>query len=158
MLYRPYKPEDFPELYRVEETCFVPPFRFSRSYIRQIIDGPNSATWIAEENGSIAGFAVIEWTGDPSPQAYIQTIEVLPEFRGMGAAGELMRRLEKSAIEAGAGLIWLHVDAENHAAIRLYEKERFVLHRREANYYPRGRDALVYRKLLAHRGSWTIQR
>lgn len=151
MLYRLYQPVDFELLYAVEVACFQPPFRFSRSYLRQIIDGPNSATWIAEENGSIAGFAVVEWTSDLNRSAYIQTIEILAEFRRVGTAGELMMRLEQSAIDAGAGLIWLHVDTENQAAIRLYEKAGFVLHGREENYYPRGRDALVYRKHLANR-------
>ena len=149
MLYRPHKSEDFAELYRVEEECFEPPFRFSRSYLRQIVSSPNSATWIAEENGAIAGFAAIEWTNDSrNRSAYIQTIEILPKFRRMGVAGELMRRLEDSAGLAGAGFIWLHVDAENTVAARLYEKDGYVLNGREEKYYPRGRDALIYKKPL----------
>ena len=150
MLYRLYRPEDFAELYRVEEACFVPPFRFSRSYMSQIVASPDAATWMAEEDGTIAGFAVVEWAVESKqPKAYIQTIEVLPGFRRLGVAGELMRRLEDSAIKAGAGLIWLHVDAENAAAIHLYEKDGFTLQGREKDYYPRGRAALVYIKALA---------
>ncbi len=49
MLYRLYQPGDFPALYAVEELCFEPPFRFSRTYMRQLIESPNAATWIAEE-------------------------------------------------------------------------------------------------------------
>jgi len=60
-----------------------------------------------------------------------------------------MRRLEDSAALAGAGLIWLHVDVENTAAARLYEKDSFVLKGRAEKYYPRGRDALIYEKLLS---------
>ena len=154
MRYRPYKPEDFSDLYRVEEACFQPPFRFSRSYMRQIVSSPNSATWIVEENGSLAGFAVVDWTVEStSRSAYIQTIEVLPIFRRMGAARELMRLTEESAVKAGANTIWLHVDVENVAAIHLYESGGYILQDREEKYYPRGRDALIYRKLLERIGA-----
>ena len=33
MLYRPYQPGDFVQLYAVEELCFDPPFRFDQQYI-----------------------------------------------------------------------------------------------------------------------------
>jgi ribosomal protein S18 acetylase RimI-like enzyme len=150
MLYRLYKPVDFNDLYRVEEACFEPPFRFSRSYMRQIVASTEAATWMAEENGTIAGFAIVEWAIDSAnPSAYIQTIEVLLKFRRMGVAGELLRRLEGSAIESGARLIWLHVDVENTAGIHLYEAQGFMRQGREENFYPRGRDALIYAKPLS---------
>jgi ribosomal protein S18 acetylase RimI-like enzyme len=63
-------------------------------------------------------------------------------------AGELMRRLEDSAALASARFIWLHVDLENTAAARLYERDGFVLNGKAEKYYPRGRDALIYKKLL----------
>jgi ribosomal-protein-alanine N-acetyltransferase len=149
MLYRLYQPDDFAQLYAVEEICFQPPFRFSRAYMRQVVTSQNAATWMAEENGAIAGFSVVEWSIESNETiAYIQTIEVLPEFRRMGVAGELMRRLEESAIKSGAQLIWLHVDAENTAAQCLYETHGYTRQGREENYYPRGRAALVYAKQL----------
>ena len=54
--------------------------------------------------------------------AYIATIEVLPMFRRQGIGAELLRRLEGSANAERAIAIWLHVDMENAAAIRLYER------------------------------------
>jgi ribosomal-protein-alanine N-acetyltransferase len=150
MLYRSYQPDDFDQLYAVEEICFRPPFRFSRVYMRQIVSSTDAATWIAEEGGTIAGFAIVEWLVESNDAtAYIQTIEVLPEFRRVGVAAELMRRLEASAIEAGARFIWLHVDAENSTAQRLYERHGYTRQGREENYYPRGRAALIYVKPLA---------
>ena len=97
----------------------------------------------------MAGFAVAEWAGTPDGlMAYIRTIEVLPEARGQGIAGELLGRAAGSARDAGADLIWLHVDAENAAAIRLYEAAGFQCEGREENYYPKGRAALIYIKTL----------
>jgi ribosomal-protein-alanine N-acetyltransferase len=145
MLYRPYRPTDFDALYAIEEVCFQPPLRFGRGYMRQLVSAKNSATWIAEENGGMAGFAIVEWA---EGIAYIQTLEVLPERRGTGVGGELLRLVEGSAHASNAELIWLHVDAENGGAIQLYERGGYAYENRREKYYAGGRAALVYAKRL----------
>ena len=150
MLYRPYQPDDFAALYAIEEACFEPLLRFTRRYMRQLLKRADAAAWVVEEEGLMAGFAIVGWSGPPAAIfAYIETIEVLAEMRGKGLGGELLRRIEASALAAGAGLIALHVDAANAAAIRLYEAHGYELAGREENFYPLGRAALIYRKLLA---------
>lgn len=147
MEYRLYKPDDFAALYAIEEICFHPPLRFGRRYLQWLVNAPNSATWIAEDQGVMAGFGIVEWT--PSIRglsAYIQTIEVLPAYRGRGAGRELLQRIEESARRAGATTLWLHVDATNGTAIRLYESHGFLAVGEEKNYYAAGRDALIYRQ------------
>lgn len=147
MLYRPYKPEDYDQLYALEELCFESPQRFSRRYMRQLISRTNAATWIAEEDGRLTGFAIVEWAKRKSGvTAYIQTIEVAPEARSRGVGRELLSRIERSARGAGAVLIWLHVEAANAGAIRLYESHGYRCENREENYYPKGRAALIYGK------------
>ena len=149
MLYRPYKPEDFDQLYALEKLCFEPPTRFSRRYMRQLVCRANAATWIAEEDGRLTGFAIVEWAERKNGiTAYIQTIEVAPEARGRGVGRELLGRIEDSARLAGAGLIWLHVEETNAAAIRLYEAQGYHCESRQENYYPLGRAALIYGKRL----------
>ena len=149
MLYRPYESGDFAALYAVEELCFEPPFRFSRAYMRQLVHHRDAATWIAEEAARLAGFAIVEWAGEPDETAaYIATIEVHPAWRRRGIGAELLRRVEASAIAAGAQTIWLHVDAENSAAIRLYESRDYLRQGREERFYTRHRAALVYSKKL----------
>lgn len=144
MNYRLYTPADFDALYAIEEACFKPPFRFPRSYMRQLVSDPETATWVAEQQSSMAGFAIVEWgEGKQGPVAYIQTLEVLPSHRGQGIGSELLRRMESSARAAGAQSIWLQVDAENASAIRLYSSHGFILKGREENYYPQGRAALI---------------
>jgi len=122
VLYRLYTPQDFDALYVLEEHCFEPPVRYSRRYMRLLVSRSNTATWIAEEAGQMAGFAIVEWNQQPDEvSAYIQTIEVAPERRGCGVGHELLGRTESSARRAGACLIWLHVREANASAIRLYE-------------------------------------
>jgi ribosomal-protein-alanine N-acetyltransferase len=150
--YRSYKPEDFDELYALEEVCFAPPFRFSRRTMRALVQRANAATWIAEEDGRMAGFAIAGWSERKSEvTAYIQTIEVAPEVRGRGVGAELLDCIEGSARAAGASLIWLHVEATNAAAIKLYESHGYFCEGRREKYYPEGRAALIYRKRLDSR-------
>jgi ribosomal-protein-alanine N-acetyltransferase len=147
--YRLYKPEDFAALYAIEEVCFQPPHRFSRNYMRQLIRQPRAATWIAEEEQRMCGFGVVEWTREATGVvAYIQTLEVTPESRGQRLGGELLSRMENSASDAKAEMIWLHVDAENAGAIRVYEKHGYQLKGRQPGYYGRGSVALIYAKSM----------
>jgi ribosomal protein S18 acetylase RimI-like enzyme len=142
-------PEDFAELYAVEEVCFQPPFRFGRGYMRQLVRDPDAATWVAEDDGGMAGFAIVQWgreTGEVI--AYLMTIEVMPESRERGVGAGLLLHSEGSARAAGAVRIWLHVDEENASAIRMYQRHGYVFEGRHENYYPRGRAALVAEKLL----------
>lgn len=150
MQYRPYKPEDFEALYALEEVCFQPPFRFGRGYMRSVVRRANAATWIAaEEDGTIAGFAIVLWEKRRGGiRAYIETLEVRPELRGRGMGGELLRRCEESARAANVESIWLHVDSENDAAMRLYRSHGFERLGRVEGYYPEGRAAEVYAKML----------
>lgn len=149
MLYRRYTPEDFDQLYAIEEACFQPPLRFGRRYMRQLVSSFDAATWIAEENGGVVGFGLVEWVEEAERAvAYIQTLEVAPDLRGQGVGGELLRLIEDSARAAGAALIWLHVDMENASAIRLYQAHGYLCEGQKANYYARSRDALIYAKGL----------
>ena len=149
MLNRLYQPGDFAALYAVEEACFQPPLRFGRRFMRQLVDNPDAATWIAEQDGRMAGFAIVEWMLDKDATvAYIQTIEVAADERRQGVGGELLRRVEDSARAAGAGAIWLHVDAENAGAIRLYENHGYARLGREEHYYARSRPALILSKRI----------
>lgn len=149
MHYRRYQPADFAQLYAIEEACFQPPLRFSRSYMRQLVRSADADTWIAEEDGQLAGFAIIEWPGAADEMVgYIQTIEVSSAYRRRGVGMELLRRLEDAARARGAVQIWLHVDAENNAAIRLYLAEGYTKRGMHAHYYGGERDAAIYCKLL----------
>jgi [ribosomal protein S18]-alanine N-acetyltransferase len=149
MQYRLYQPDDFEKLYEIEEVCFKPPHRFTRRYMRQLTDSLDTATWIAEEDAKMAGFAIVEWAQQISGLvAYIPTIEVLPEWRGEGIGAELLSRLEDSATAQHCIAIWLHVDAENAPAIRLYERAGYQNSGRAENYYSRNRPAAIYVKSL----------
>lgn len=149
MHYRLFEPEDFDDLYAIEEVCFEPPQRFSRRYMRHLVQSPNTGTWVAQENFCLAGFAIVEWSTQPNGiAAYVTTIEVLPERRIHGIGSELLRRVEGSAHAEGAVEIRLHVDVENVSAIHLYEANGYHSVGHAEHYYARGRAAKIYMKEL----------
>jgi len=149
MLYRLFEPADFAPLYAIEELCFQPPHRFSHAYVSRLTESAQAATWIAEEEGQLAGFAIVEWSPAADTRAaYIQTVEVTPQLRGRGIGSELLRRVEGSASQAGARSVWLHVDAENRSAIGLYESHGYLRMNQEEDYYGPSRPGLVYQKPL----------
>ena len=149
MTYRLFEREDFDDLYAIEEVCFQTPQRFSRRYMRHLLASPDAATWIAEQEARMAGFAIVEWAQQVTGiVAYIATIEVLPEHRGRRIGADLLRRVEGSANAERAIEIWLHVDIENTAAIRLYERAGYRNSGRADHYYARNRPAAIYMKNL----------
>jgi ribosomal-protein-alanine N-acetyltransferase len=149
MTYRLFERNDFDDIYAIEEVCFQPPQRFSRRYMRQLIGSPDAATWVAEQDARMAGFAIVEWSQQVTGVlAYIATIEVLPQHRGRRIGAELLRRIEGSANAERAIQVWLHVDIENTAAIRLYERAGYCNNGRADHYYARNRPAAIYMKTL----------
>lgn len=149
MQLRLYQPEDFAALYAIEEQCFEPPFRFSLRTMRELLAAQSARAWIAESDGAMAGFAILEVTHGPElAHAYIDTLEVAPRFRMQGLGAALLMQCERTALGANAAVLWLHVAAENDAAIRLYEAHGFEQLATEKNFYARGRHAHVYSKAL----------
>ena len=149
MIYRRYMADDFAALYSIEERCFESRFRFGKGYMQHLIGSGESATWIAEEDGQMVAFAIVGWgTNSRQGGGYLQTVEVLSDYRGRGVAAKLIALAETSARLANAQEMWLHVDVENDAAIRLYEKCGYRRRGRKEHFYARGRSALVYGKPL----------
>jgi ribosomal protein S18 acetylase RimI-like enzyme len=121
--------------------------------MRRLVEGPSSATWIAEEDTQMAGFAIVDWARELTREsnriiAYIQTLEVAPAHRNRGIANQLLRRIEASATAAGAKVMSLHVAEGNAAAIRLYHSHGYISEGREDDYYAPGISALILVKTL----------
>ena len=66
---------------------------------------------------------------------HITAIAVDPKHRRQGLAERLMREVMYEACEHDGYRVYLLVDAENGAAIRLYEKLGFVITEHIENYY-----------------------
>lgn len=77
--------------------------------------------------------------------AWIVTIAVLPEYRGLGIAAGLLETCESRLM---APAVRLSVRRSNHSAIRLYRKAGYSEVGIWDGYYHDGEDALVMEKRL----------
>jgi ribosomal-protein-alanine N-acetyltransferase len=150
MTLRDYLPPDLDALVALDELCFEAPFRFPRAAMRRFVEAKNAHTTLAEApEGALAGFCILHIERhSPHPVGYIVTLDVAAEHRRKGIAGDLMRRAEEQAREAGCAAIALHVFTGNSGAIRFYERLGYVFSRQVSGFYGPGIDALVYRKPL----------
>ena len=149
MSIRLLEPGDLRALYAIEEACFEPAVRFSRSLMRSLTLDPACRTWLGILDDIRVGFAIVGLRGDTDPTvAYIWTIEVLPAFRRRGVARQLLTGVESSAVEAGCAAIELHVSERNSDALALYERAGYLRLGTQPQYYGRREDAFLYGKPL----------
>jgi ribosomal protein S18 acetylase RimI-like enzyme len=147
---RLFEAPDLRALYAIEEACFEPAVRFSRTLMRSLGHDPDCRTWLGIVNDVRVGFAIVGLRGEHDPgSAYIWTIEVLPAFRRMGVAKQLLTRVEESAREAGCAAVVLHVSERNLSGLALYEAAGYMRIGVDPEYYGRREDAFRYQKLLA---------
>jgi ribosomal protein S18 acetylase RimI-like enzyme len=94
------------------------------------------ACLVAEIAGVFAGFVagwmeeeeMVEETPDSRRYGYISDICVLPEFRGLGVAQDMLAAIERRLAQAGARRVRLCVLADNHVARSAYARAGFAPH------------------------------
>ena len=146
---RPYRPADLPGIYAIEDQCFVGSFRFSRKELKGYIEAESAIALIAETNEDLVGFAVADLQMDGEVTfGYLQTIDVLPVYRGKGIASAMLREVEDRIAEKDGRVLMLHVSVLNRPAIGLYDKHGYSLCGLHGGFYGKGGDAFVYSKTL----------
>lgn len=99
------------------------------------LEDRNTPAYIAcDAKRRIAGFALIRTVAD---EAELLTIAVEPRWRGKGVGRALMEAVFADLMLSPARRMFLEVDEQNHAAIRLYERQGFSTISARKGYYPR---------------------
>ena len=102
---------------------------------QSFLEDRNTPAYIAcDAKRRIAGFALIRTVAD---EAELLTIAVEPRWRGKGVGRALMQAAFADLMMSPARRMFLEVDEQNHAAIRLYEKLGFSTISSRKGYYPR---------------------
>lgn len=96
-------------------------------------------------DGQVIGYAGLMTVG---ADADIQTIAVAPTAQRRGTAQQLLDQLFVAARARGCTRTFLEVAADNHAARQLYERNEFEVTATRRDYYGKGRDAVMMRRLL----------
>ena len=105
------------------------------SDFQSFLEDRNTPAYIAcDAKRRIAGFALIRTVAD---EAELLTIAVEPRWRGKGVGRALMEAAFADLMMSPARRMFLEVDEQNLAAIRLYEKLGFSTISSRKGYYAR---------------------
>jgi ribosomal-protein-alanine N-acetyltransferase len=132
-------PGDADRLFEIEQACFDYPWE--RQMIEYGLENQGPAAYMkASFKNMIAGYAVLSRDGNLS---HLQNVAVLPRFRRLGVAKQLLLAVEVLSEEWGYRRMRLEVRASNRIARDFYAAIGFVYHMRRKNYYISGEDALI---------------
>lgn len=98
------------------------------------MDQPQLARyWVAEDTENHRPVAMCMVTTEWSDWHnafywWLQSVYVVPEYRGQGVLGTLLERILEDAAQNGVPQMRLYVDTRNRRAIRAYEKLGFQHH------------------------------
>lgn len=111
------------------QPAFWRPAEMPRTFILELIEGKHSDILVAEEEGVVVGFAVVQDRDTlpfnpiiPNRYAYLMDMVVDPAHRGKGLGSALLAAVDNWAKERGCRWVELNVLEENTAARRLYER------------------------------------
>ena len=121
-----------------------------RTYLRERIDGPQSAVVVAEADGQIQGYIMCRIERGlskfkslrPARLCHVVSIAVREPYRRQGIAkGIMLVAMEKGQETYEASECYLEVRISNGPALVLYEKLGFTKIKRNYSYYMNGEDA-----------------
>jgi ribosomal protein S18 acetylase RimI-like enzyme len=141
MRLRPFRADDLPTLYAIDQACFAPDISYTREEMAAFTGHRNSRTWVAEEAGQIAGFLIA--SRERRKVLHIVTIDVLPAWRRRGVGSLLMEAAERWAGDHGLSLIALETAQDNIAAQKFYSARGYRKVGEIARYYADGTTAWV---------------
>lgn len=140
---RPASWQDLGALRHLERACF-PQDAWPLLDLISVLTFPHVVRLKAVIEGQMVGFVAGEPKG-LGGYAWIATIGVLPEYRGLGIATALLDACER---RLHVDRVRLSVRHGNIPAIRLYEKSGYHRVGKWVAYYQDGSDAIVFEKNL----------
>ena len=146
---RESRPEEFDELWRVDQQCFSFGIAYSREELAQYMRIPRAFTLVGElldGEAGIAGFVLA--TLDRRGTGHIITIDVLEEARRHGLGSQLLKAAETRLGEQGCTRVLLEVAVDNRAAIAFYKRHQYSVLKTLPRYYLGTLDALLMGKGL----------
>ena len=143
---RDYRPADFETLWKMDQVCFVQGISYTRRELAFYIAQKRGFTLVAEADGRIVGFVVID--RDREGQGHVITIDVLPEARRSGLGSQLMTAAEERLRTLGCSTVFLEAAVDNAAALAFYKRHGYSVVQTIPRYYLDSIDALVLVKDL----------
>jgi len=137
---------DLDALFALENAVFTVDL-LSRRSLRHFLAAPNASLIVAEENGKLAGYALVLYPAH-STIARLYSIAVAPHIGRRGVGPLLLAGAEKAAHRRRRHSMRLEVHEHNTRAIARYEKSGYRLFGRHRDYYDDHANALRFEKPL----------
>jgi ribosomal protein S18 acetylase RimI-like enzyme len=143
-LVRPARREDLPAAVELERMCFgTGPFSLTKRQLQYLQRRPTAVFVVAEQEGGVVGQGVALVRQHRSgPSGRIYSLAVHPGRRGQRIGESLLKSMVDSLTDRGVRRVYLEVDDDNSAAIRLYERRGFRRVGTLPNYYGPGQGAV----------------
>jgi ribosomal-protein-alanine N-acetyltransferase len=130
---RPVVLDDLPAVERLEKEVFLD-LAYSMPYLRSLYDLFSSTWFVADDNGELAGYAVVGISSDKRT-SWLLGLAVSDRYRRQGLGGRLMGKTLQTMMDADITDAFLTVRPHNDPARRIYHNFEFTLLRTERNYY-----------------------
>ena len=153
MILRPYRPDDFERLFRIDQAAFVPALAYSRAELRYYVTAHRSRTLVAVDDpgGPPVGFVI--GRGTHRGWGTIVTLDVDPAWQRRGVGSRLLAAIEDWLRGEGVRVVSLETPADESGARRFYERNGYQLGGRVRGYYHGRLDAFGMVKRLTDGGA-----
>ena len=141
MIFRQITKEDIPLLTSSKNYGFTD--GWTEEMLLSAFDGGRFFGFILERENAPAGYVTLDKGLD---DADIEEIFVFPQFRKLGVATLLIKKVVEELKVQGINRLLLEVREGNHPARRLYEKNNFIKINERKKYYQNGENAVIYLK------------
>ena len=142
---RPYDPQDFSALYRLDQSCFPTGIAYSKSTLRYFLSLRCADCLVAMEDTHIAGFILTE---ENPPLAHVITLDVSEKFRRRGIGSALLAESERNLALRGVRHVLLETATTNDAAVAFWQRHGYVVKATLKRYYLGRLDAYEMRKIM----------
>jgi [ribosomal protein S18]-alanine N-acetyltransferase len=143
---RPYDPQDFPALYRLDQSCFPPGIAYSKTTLRYFLSLRSADCLVATEDAHIAGFIVTE---ENPPLAHIITLDVAEKYRRQGIGSVLLAEIERNLALRGVRHLLLETATDNAPGVAFWQRHGYRIEATLKRYYLGRLDAYEMRKILS---------
>lgn len=136
--------EDLAAAVELEQACFGgDAFSLTKRQLQYLQRRPTAVFLVAEQDGTVVGQGVaLIRQHRRGASGRIYSLSTHPKHRGQGVGEALLRSMVSSLTDRGVRRVYLEVDGENAAAIRLYERSGFRRLGDLPDYYGPGRAAV----------------
>ena len=142
---RPYTPEDFSALYRLDQGCYPAGIAYSKTTLRYFLALRSADCLVAMEEAHIAGFILTE---ENAPLAHVITLDVAEKFRRRGIGSALLAESEKNLVRRGVRHVLLETAIDNAGAIAFWQRRGYGIEATLKRYYLGRLDAYEMRKIM----------